>query len=500
MSHDIFVSYAHADDEVPGSAKYGGVTTFVEELKKVLRKKIGGSGASVWMDHHLAANERVDETLTLHVHGSRTILLFMSPGYLKSKWCATELQQFLESHATRFNKENVFVVALETTDRASWSDRVQALTPIELFETELNGVTRTLGWPYPPHDPESKYWKRMNELAHLISIQLNAPVQPNLASFNSGTVLRTAKPVATAPTVWIAQGTVDVSDEWESLASAVRQMGALVVPCGVNAYPLSDASAFKLAATNDLMGAQVLVQLLGCDPGPALGTGLTERIVLLQNEMARVLNGAVYPELMLWRKGDARPPAIIDVADSYQRLLIGSIAGEFEQFRSLVLEKVKRLMQPAPPMRACAGSATGGLTVCVTGAEPDRGLAQEVCDVVNALGAAPISVEPKPSHGQSQTEYREQFEDLLANVDGVILVHGSAPSMWLHSRHAQVRKVLAQRKSAIWGAFLDGPPPDKDDRVECRGPGLLTLSCRDGLSEPPIAHFLQQLRPGAAGV
>jgi len=37
MSHDIFVSYAHSDDVPPRGAEFGWVTTFTEELKKLLQ-------------------------------------------------------------------------------------------------------------------------------------------------------------------------------------------------------------------------------------------------------------------------------------------------------------------------------------------------------------------------------------------------------------------------------------------------------------------------------
>ena len=57
---DVFISYAHADDEVPIGAKFGWVTTFVE--KKRLRSNWGGSGARIWMDYQLAANDQVTET------------------------------------------------------------------------------------------------------------------------------------------------------------------------------------------------------------------------------------------------------------------------------------------------------------------------------------------------------------------------------------------------------------------------------------------------------
>src|SRR5688572_19655784 len=109
--HDIFVSYAHADNEVPARATTGWVTTFVDELTKILRRKLGGSSPDIWTDERLAPNAIVDVALQNRVQNSRTIVLFMSPGYLMSDWCvARELDVFLAERTPDGEHESVFVV------------------------------------------------------------------------------------------------------------------------------------------------------------------------------------------------------------------------------------------------------------------------------------------------------------------------------------------------------------------------------------------------------
>ncbi|MBV9880749.1 MAG: toll/interleukin-1 receptor domain-containing protein, partial [Gemmatirosa sp.] len=133
MPHDVFVSYAHSDNEAPASAEHGWVTTFMRELRKVLRRKMGGEGPTIWMDESLAANERVPETLRDTVRDARTMVLFMSRGYLRSGWCQGELDEFLRVNAAHKNHESVFVVAMDETDRERWPLRVRALTPVALY-------------------------------------------------------------------------------------------------------------------------------------------------------------------------------------------------------------------------------------------------------------------------------------------------------------------------------------------------------------------------------
>ena len=58
----------------------------------MLRRKLGGSGARIWMDHHQsAANACVLETLLTTLRSSRILLLVISPGCHQSVWCQREL-------------------------------------------------------------------------------------------------------------------------------------------------------------------------------------------------------------------------------------------------------------------------------------------------------------------------------------------------------------------------------------------------------------------------
>jgi hypothetical protein len=108
-AYDLFVSYAHADDAIPAGARNGWVTTLVDERNKVLRRKLGGSAARIWMDHQLAAN--VLDSLLATLRGSSIVLLVMAPGYHQSVWCQRELGNCLAQSAAEKHQDNVFVSA-----------------------------------------------------------------------------------------------------------------------------------------------------------------------------------------------------------------------------------------------------------------------------------------------------------------------------------------------------------------------------------------------------
>src|SRR5215510_4634744 len=149
-AYHIFVSYAHADDEIPAGAKNGWVTTLVEELNKMLRLKLGGSGASIWMDHQLAANANVLDTLLATLRSSRILLLVMSPGYHQSVWCQRELGNFLAQSAAEKHQNNVFVVDLGLVRREAWHSALQELRTIRFWLKEFTDqAPRLLGYPVP---------------------------------------------------------------------------------------------------------------------------------------------------------------------------------------------------------------------------------------------------------------------------------------------------------------------------------------------------------------
>jgi hypothetical protein len=163
---------------------------------------------------------------------------------------------YLEQHSADKNKESVFVVALNETNREEWPTRVQELTPIELFKRSIQGVIEPLGYPNPPPESGSAYWTKLNELAHFIVKHLD-----QLGTV-SRTVPQTSNVISSAsssprilPIVWIAQPTDDLHTEWELLVSAIRQRGADVRPLGHSTYSRSDISAFRSAIEADISGA-----------------------------------------------------------------------------------------------------------------------------------------------------------------------------------------------------------------------------------------------------
>jgi hypothetical protein len=86
--HDVFISYAHVDNEPLVGVTEGWVTTLVRNLETVLRQKLGDREhrLSIWMDHELAGNRPFGDDIVAALERTATLLVIASPGYITSEW------------------------------------------------------------------------------------------------------------------------------------------------------------------------------------------------------------------------------------------------------------------------------------------------------------------------------------------------------------------------------------------------------------------------------
>lgn len=338
----VFISYAHADDQPFDEELKGWVTQFVDKLQKAIAMKPGGSRVNCWMDYRLEPQRAVDPALLGRIRDSQCILAFLSPRYLESEWCRREMANFVEWVGGGKADDRVFLVELLPTPRESWHPGLQTITAIRFWESALDRPEpMTLGWPVPNPKADRAYWRELNKLASILARQIQGlpPIPSAAASASSGS------------------------------AEASH-------------------SAFAPAAA-----------------------------------------------------------------------------------------------MPTSP---------GALSVVINADQPDRDLGKKVQDLLAGLEVdSTLAAEPSPD--QKPEKYRRDLEAQLDDSHGVLIVYGLAPPSWVQAQHAFARKVLALRRSGIWGALLEGPPEGKPEHgLVSRN--LMLLDCRRGLSPDPLKRFVETLR------
>jgi hypothetical protein len=468
---DLFVSYAHVDDQPLESEGTGCVTTLVNNLKILLAQKLGrAESISLWMDHQLPGHVELTPEIESKLGESAALLIVLSPAYLASTWCMKEMRFF--SNAIRRSGgragARIFVVEYDQVERP------QELVDLKGYrfwaKDPLGRSTRTLGIPRPV--PEDRgYYDQLCDLQHDLAEALTRrKADADDVPMPHGAGDR--------PVVFLAEVTDDLDDQHEEVRRYLLQAGLAVVPEGIY---LRDPDAFRAAAEGDLVRAKLFVQLLSGLAGKRL-SGESQTIVSLQHECAI---GCGVP-ILQWH---ARDLDLASVARPDHRARLEGqsvIAADLQEFKSLVVQKVRELTATKPA--APKADHNADTLVFVNAEEADLDLANRIGSLLFRHGIGYVV----PERSRRPAEARKALERNLLNCDGLVLVHGTNPD-WVLEQMIRFRKIKPKRELPVKAiGICDGPPPDKEER-HFGLPGLRIIDCRHGLDEDGLNQFANSL-------
>lgn len=466
--HDVFVSYAHVDDEPePGETK-GWVTTLVSSLKTKLAQKLGRSDAfSLWMDHELLGHAGVSRQITDVLERTATLVVILSPGYLASSWCQREASAFL-SHLSRRRESSsqVFVVRRDKIDDGEPEEFAELVGYQFWVQDNLATTAHILGTPRP--DPnDRRYFDRLNDLAtqlaeHLKSLRDPAPRGPQKVIADE------------RPTIFIAEPTDDLDEVHQDVKRYLQQAGLRVLPdCW---YP-RDPGAFQRSATRDLAHCDVFVQLLSGSVGkrtPDVPDGYAHLQLQMAESSGKPILQWRIEDLDTGKVGDARHRALLERETV---LAVG-----IEEFKRTIKDRVLKKKAPAPPKPIDA-------FVFVNREAEDSPLAERVCEALKQYGAGYVL----PERRGTAAQIRRELERNLVDCDALIVVYGESDRGWVDEQLRQCRKALSKRERPLQAvAVFEGPPVTKE-RLNVNLPKMVTIDCRRGLDEAALNTFLTGL-------
>jgi hypothetical protein len=518
---DIFISYAHVDDEPDPGVEIGWVSTLVRHLEKVLARRLGRPEAfKLWMHHQLAINVQVTPEIRTKVNHSAVLIIILSPGYLASPWCQAEMEWFLDKEvpSRKDNGSRVFVVEFDRVERP---ESLAGLLGTKFWvPVHLTNHTRSLGLPEPDpkREQDRPYYERVYDLGADVVAELkrlkgqgqsvsSAAVRPSL-SFGiptqvpkpaerrsaEGPYLAQSNPASPTaglsgvlaaaatnggPAVYLAEVTDDLDARRDEVRRYLLQMGLRVRP--ERDYP-NDPVALAGLIKDDLKGASLFVQLLSEWPGkkPA---GQACSLVALRNQCAQESKIRV----MQWRSPSLE---LSQVANQEQRALLEAptvIAADIEEFKGLVIERLREMAAPKP--RSPKAVSGAGTFVFVNSEEADSALVKELRDLLTGRGIASWV----PLTASAPEQVRKALELNLEECDGLILVYRNN-AVWLSEQWIRYRKRAPCRNSALRAfGICDGPPALKEP-LRLTIPGMHEIDCRDGnLAPNALDGFIQAL-------
>jgi hypothetical protein len=488
--HDVFVSYAHVDNEPVGADK-GWVTTFVRNLETFLRRKLGqhATDASVWMDYELTGNQPFAGSIEEALRSSATLLVVVSPGYLGSAWCGREREAFGAAVRDRVAAgSRIFRVESDEVELADLPSSFRETLGYKFWVRDRDQrAARTLGLPTPiPSDPNGRlYFDRLLDLAQDLADvlkRLRAEAQTALPGPLTPEAGAMRAPSPASPAILLAETTDDLDPQREELRRYVIQAGVQVLP--ESFYPRDSVESFRDQLRADLTRAALFVQLLSEVSGRK-PEGVAAGFPGVQYDEAC----AASVEAMRWRPGGLPLERIAQREPAYARLLTGADVREcgFEEFKKAVVDRVTR-PAPAPPRPAAAN----GFQIFVNADLADREDAARLCRFLDQEGEYWI----QPNHDADPARGRRSLEAALAACDALLLLYGRTDPDWVTAQIIQARRALSARDAPVGGmAIVELPPEAKDAVAGTSLRGVRRLDCRHGLDPAVMRQFLSELRP-----
>ena len=464
--HDVFVSYARADDD-------GWVQGLVSDLRVFLRRQLRGREPRIFFDtRSVRPGDKVPKELIDGIRSSRTFVVVLSPQYIGSAWCLTELDTFQELYE-REPGRRVIVAQAEWVDRCDCPPALLDADTHPLTQVdEVNGLTVRLD-PSFGEEYKARFKRRVNELALFIGKILNTPREEALSYKGD---------------VWIAQPTDDMDDEWQNLAAVVTQQGWRVVP--KSPYPTHDLGVYGERVHQHLRNAHLFVQLFGPSAGrrPVWNS---PSCPVIQANAAREVSARRNVRWLRWR---SKSP--VSQSDPEYAALWNEGEVRVNTPAEFQAEVIAALTAPPPPPPQPLRPPRRGddpLIVYIHNGQEDEKLATELQDLLEKLRAESIPTLTIAA-GQSPDEIRARQRQVLQDCDGVILVYGNASPDWVSQNFSLLRKAFAPVRPAGKIGVLDGPPPTKGQMPRIVSPAIWPLPCRNGVDMALLEQFLSRVR------
>src|SRR5262245_45789947 len=93
FAEDVFISYAHNDDDVYAQETLGWVTRLHQDLEQRVRNYLG-STIQFWRDSEILNNDVFANKIFGRLIKTATFLSVLSPSFLNSEWCRREVDAF----------------------------------------------------------------------------------------------------------------------------------------------------------------------------------------------------------------------------------------------------------------------------------------------------------------------------------------------------------------------------------------------------------------------
>ncbi len=487
FARQVFISYAHLDNQPLGADQTGWVSLFHSTLQTLLSQRLG-SVADIWRDDKLHGNDDFSNEILDQLAGTAVFVSILTPRYLKSEWCKKEILSFCQQAEDRHslmvgNKARIIkVLKLPVEEGSDLPPVVGRLLGYDFYEVDEERVPHELDPAYGDR-PRQAFLRKANKLAWDLAAQLTELQRPSPAS------AETNEAPAEKPAVFLAECSRDRREARDSIASELACCGFRVLP----EARLPDDEEEYLATVGALLETCVLsIHLVGTGYGRVPDGDRQQSVVVLQNELAAARSRSHGLRRVIWLPGgiasaQAAQQAFLHALQTDAALQLGAdvVSGDLETAKSAIHTALK---PPAPPPAEVPAGAGRVHLVC------DANDRKAIVPLIKRLRGRGLEVSLPVFVGDA-AQVRETNRQLALDCDAILLYYGAGDEAWKYHQQNDLRKLLGSPRARPLKASLtllaEPPGDDKEILQALAEPDV--LDALDGIGDTTLAPLFAAL-------
>jgi hypothetical protein len=491
---DIFISYAHIDDESLIADKKGWISEFHRALE-IRLGQLMGTKPVIWRDPVLHGNHIFDQEIVDQFAKVAIMISIVTPRYVKSEWCLKEVNEFRDicQQNAGFivrNKARVFKVIKTPVAQDLHPDSIKNILGYEFYGTDPHTNRVKEFSPVFSHT-ERGYWEKLDDLANDICVFLEELKAINATGTKTAPHSQNNKKVKS---IFLSESSYDTKDLRDTIKRELQDHGYNILPYGQLSLV---APVLKENVVQFMHESQLSIHLVGNNYG-IIPEGSEKSIVEIQNEIGASKSVSDNLSRLIWipediDPGDERQKTFLQKLVSGNKEAIAGadlIKGSIEDFKSIMHDKLKAMESVHEAAAQVQEVATGNKMVYLICDIQDLDIIAPLEDFLFNSGVEVVL----PIFDGDETLIREDHIENLKNCTAVIIFYGNGNELWLRTKMRDFMKINGYGRStpiAFKGVYI--APPASASKQRFRTLEAEVINGAEGLPEKELKNLLSKL-------
>jgi len=491
FAKDIFISYAHIDDESLVELQKGWITEFHRALDIRLAQLLGRRPV-IWRDPALHGNHIFDKQIVDQFDQVAIMISIITPRYVKSEWCVREASEFYEVCKNNIgfsinNQARIFKVIKTPVKVELHPEKIRNILGYEFYTTDsVTGRLKELSQVFG-ETSERLYWGKLDDLANDIAEFLDSleslDTSNNKAGKPTASTGNQDKPVK----VYLAESSYETKEFRDSLRRELQDSGYNIYPD--SQLPLIESVLIE-NVNSFLKKSDLSIHLLGENYGIVPEGGTHKSIVEIQNEVASVASSSSSLKRLIWipegfTPKDERQQSFINKLNEGNEGIVGAdlIFSSLEEFKSIISDRIAAMERERAKEKEKEKEKERErekekhvleIGVDLKG-ESASGIVYLICDMLDMEEIKPLEdflfdngfEVLLPLFEGEESQIREDHIENLKMCDAAIIFYCNANEIWLRSKTRDFLKINGygrEKPLKVKSVYLAGAPNSSKER------------------------------------